>query len=144
MFIIKWREIVGNTRAVMWLKVSFLLGAIIDALVLIPMAVPAAARIFWGFNGFSGIYYFAMGMGACLMLGWTILLLWAYRQPLERRYISLFTAVVVAGFVLMGNLPDKSGLSAISRKYWGSLVLQLILVLLFGYSFFHLGKKAKS
>ena len=133
----------GNNKVVTWLKVSFLLGAIIDALVLIPMAVPAAARIFWGFNGFSGIYYFAMGMGACLMLGWTILLLWAYRQPLERRYISLFTAVVVAGFVLMEIFLTNQGYLPISNKFWGSLVMQLILVLLFGYSFYISQKRQK-
>ena len=133
----------GNNKVVTWLKVSLLLGAIIDALVLIPMAVPAAARIFWGFNGFSGIYYFAMGMGACLMLGWTILLLWAYRQPLERRYISLFTAVVVAGFVLMEIFLTNQGYLPISNKFWGSLVMQLILVLLFGYSFYISQKRQK-
>ena len=144
MFIIKWRRIVGNNKVVTWLKVSFLTGAIIDALVLIPMAVPAAAKIFWGFSGFSGIYYFAMGMGASLMSGWTILLLWAYRKPLERRYIALFTAVVVTGFVIMEIVLANQGYMPISKKFWGSLVMQAILVLLFGYSFFISGKTRKS
>jgi hypothetical protein len=84
-----------------------------------------------------------MGMGAFLMLGWTILLLWAYRQPLERRYIALFTAVVITGFVLMEIVLANQGYLPISRKYWGSLVMQLILVLLFGYSFFISGKRQK-
>jgi hypothetical protein len=134
----------GNNRAVNWLKVSFLTGAIIDALVLIPMAVPAAAKILWGFNDFSGIYYFAMGMGASLMSGWTILLLWAYRKPLERRYIALFTVVVVTGFVLMEIFLANQGYLPISNKYWGAMVMQLILLSLFGYSFFISGKTRKS
>jgi hypothetical protein len=63
-----------NDKAVFWLKLSFLLGMITDVLALLPMLFPPLAKIFWGFSDFNGIYYFAMGFGASLMLAWTILL----------------------------------------------------------------------
>jgi hypothetical protein len=46
-------------------------------------------------------YRFAMGMGASLMLGWTVLLLWAARRPIERRGVLLLTVVpVILGLVV--------------------------------------------
>ncbi len=42
-----------------------------------------------------------MGMGASLMLGWTVLLIWADRKPLERMAILPITVIpVIAGMVL--------------------------------------------
>jgi hypothetical protein len=132
----------GNNKAIIWLKISFLIGAVTDALALIPMVISAAAKIFWGFSNFSGIYYFAMGMGASLMLAWTILLFWAYRKPLERRYIALFTIIIVTGFVITEIVLSGHGDMQIN-KFIGSLAMQAILLALFGYSFFISGKTQK-
>ena len=52
-----------------------------------------------------------MAIGGILMAGWTILLWWAVRDPIERRFVILLTAFpVVSGFftvaliqVLQGN-----------------------------------------
>ena len=57
-------------------------------------------KIFWGFSDLNGSYYFAMGYGASLMFGWTLLLIWAYCKPLERRFVALFTSLVVIGLVV--------------------------------------------
>jgi hypothetical protein len=126
-----------KNRAISWLKVSFLIGAIVDALALIPMLIPWAAGIFWGFDGFTGIYYYAMGMGASLMLAWTILLLWAYRQPLERRFVALFTIIIIVGIMV-------TEIIAVGQGYHQpafSLGFQVVLIGLFGYSFVISGKK---
>ncbi len=56
-------------------------------------------------------YRLIMAIGGVLMTGWTILLLWAVRDPIERRFVILLTAFpVVFGFwtialiqVLAGN-----------------------------------------
>jgi uncharacterized membrane protein len=63
------------------LKTAFLAGAVTDALALFPMLIPPLAALLWGFDDVSGAYRFAMGYGASLMLGWTVLLLWAYQSP---------------------------------------------------------------
>jgi hypothetical protein len=57
-----------------------------------------------------------MGMGASLMLGWTALLLWADRSPMERKGVLLLTVLpVIAGLaanqawgVLVGFLPVRA------------------------------------
>ena len=123
-----------NKKAVFWLKLSFLVGMITDALALIPMVFPPMARLFWGFDNFSGIYYFAMGYGASLMLAWTILLYWAYRKPLERRCIALLTGLVIFCFVVTEIIAVSNGYIQLS-KVVPSFVLQAILLIIFNYSF---------
>lgn len=82
------------------LRIAFLSGAVTDALALVPMLFPPMAKLLWGFDDARGAYRFAMGYGASLMLGWTLLLLWAYRRPQERRAVAALTVVVIYGLVL--------------------------------------------
>lgn len=82
------------------LRLAFAAGAITDGLALVPMLCPYLANFFWGFSDFSGQYYFAMGYAASLMLGWTILLIWAYNNPFERRFVALLTLIVISGLIL--------------------------------------------
>ena len=124
-----------NKKAVFWLELSFLVGMITDALALIPMLFPSMARLFWGFDNFTGIYYFAMGYGASLMLAWTILLYWAYRKPLGRRYIALFTSLIILGFAITEIVAVCNNYVLLS-KVIPSFILQAILLTLFNYSFF--------
>lgn len=123
-----------SKKAIFWLKLSFLVGMITDALALIPMLLPPLAKIFWGFNDFTGIYYFAMGYGASLMLAWTILLYWAYRKPAERRYVSLFTSLILICFVVTEVIAVCNGYIKLS-KLLPSFVMQAILLIIFNYSF---------
>ncbi len=82
------------------LRVAFLVGAITDALAILPMLLPPFAKLLWGFEDVSWAYQFAMGYGASLMLGWTALLIWAYQKPLERKVIAALTVLVICGLVL--------------------------------------------
>ena len=87
---------------VRWLRISYWAGAILDALAALSMLSP---KLFVATNSLPdfhpGIEYrYAMGMGASLMLGWTVLLLWADRKPLERKGVLLITLLpVVLGLV---------------------------------------------
>jgi hypothetical protein len=82
------------------LRLAFLLGAITDALALLPMLSPAMASLLWGFDERSGPYRFAMGYAATLMAGWTGLLVWAYQRPIERAVVAVLTALVICGLAL--------------------------------------------
>jgi len=82
------------------LRTAFAIGALTDALAVVPMLVPSMASLLWGFEEQGGAYRFAMGYGASLMLGWTGLLLWAYRRPLERRFVAALTVLVIYGLAL--------------------------------------------
>jgi hypothetical protein len=81
------------------LRMAFVLGAITDALALVPMLLPPMAKLLWGFDSATGPYRFAMGYGASLMFGWTVLLLWAYARPIERRFVAALTVFVLYGLV---------------------------------------------
>jgi hypothetical protein len=80
-------------------------------------------------------FRFAMGMGASLMLGWTALLLWATRRPIERRGVLLLTAVpVIVGLVVneIAGLADGFlPLGPLAPVF----VLQLVLSTLFVVSY---------
>ena len=124
----------GDKKAVFWLKCAFMVGVVTDALALIPMLCPPLARFFWGFDGFTGTYYFAMGYGATFMLAWTLLLYWAFRRPLERRHIALLTILVLVGFMVTEAVSIVEGHIRISKAL-PSLILQTAWLILFGYAF---------
>jgi uncharacterized membrane protein len=94
---------VGNAAAVMagrrerLLRTAFLAGALTDALAVVPMLSPSLARLLWGFEDTGSAYRFAMGYAASLMVGWTVLLLWAHRRPTERSFVAALTVVVIYG-----------------------------------------------
>ncbi|MFX1562823.1 MAG: hypothetical protein ACFFDP_05910 [Promethearchaeota archaeon] len=78
-------------------------GAILDGLAAIYMIFPNVFALVYNLPGFNpGVdYFYAMGMGASLMLGWTVLLLWADRKPIERRGILLITFFpVIIGLII--------------------------------------------
>ena len=117
------------------LQVAFLAGAITDAGALVPMLSPRIADVLWGLHDTSGTYRFAMGYGASLMLGWTLLLLWAYRRPVERRVVAALTAVVIVGLVSAEICAVRSGVLTIGRMV-PTWALQALLVALFGAAFY--------
>lgn len=89
-----------RSAAVNWLRIAYWTGAIVDALAAVQMLVPSLFAFGMRKPGFAPgpDFRYAMGMGASLMLGWTALLLWADRRPLERRGVLPLTVFpVVAG-----------------------------------------------
>jgi hypothetical protein len=83
---------------VRWLRISYWVGAIVDAVAAAQMLYPPLFAFGMKPTAFvpGADYRYAMGMGASLMLGWTALLLWADRQPMERRGVLPLTTAVVA------------------------------------------------
>lgn len=118
------------------LRAAFFTGAITDALAVIPMLSPAAARLMLGFESMGGPYRFAMGYAASLMTGWAALLLWAYRKPVERAFVAALTILVIAGCViteiaavLFGALP--------AARIMPTWILQAALLALFACAYFY-------
>ena len=118
---------------ILWLRICYWIGAIVDGFVAIAWLFPD----FWAsFSNFSqhqsGIELsFAMWQGAALMFGWTVLLLWADRKPVERKSIILITIVpVISGLILANILSVTSGLRTFEATI-PVLLLQLILAALF-------------
>ena len=112
------------------LKAAFLVGAITDALAILPMLLPSLAKLLWGFEDTSGAYRFAFGYGASLMLGWTVLLIWAYQKPLERKAVAALTVLVIYGLVFTEIVAVLTGHIAVWRML-PTWFLQAILLGLF-------------
>jgi hypothetical protein len=120
------------------LRLAFLAGAVTDAGALVPMLSPPMARLLWGFEHPTGAYLFAMGYGASLMLGWTLLLLWAYQRPLERRGVALLTLVVIAGLVATEFVVVARG-DLNPLRMIPTWIIQTVLAGLFGKAYFGRG-----
>lgn len=85
---------------IFWLRLCYWWGIIADAVMAVLMFFP---KHYLGFMNVSlapdsGVRYGLLN-GAPLMIGWTILLFWADRKPVERKAILLLTLPVIAGYV---------------------------------------------
>lgn len=116
------------------LQTAFLAGAITDAGAILPMLIPPLAKLLWGFEDVSGAYKFAMGYGASLMLGWTVLLIWAYQKPMERKAVAALTVLVICGLVITEIVAVLTGHIA-AWRLMPTWLLQAILLVLFAGGF---------
>jgi hypothetical protein len=112
------------------LRIAFLAGAITDTAALLPMLSPRVAGWVWGFRNLPASARFAMAYGASLMFGWTGLLLWASRRPVERRFVAVLTTLVIAGLILAEVAAVDSGVLEV-RRLVPTWCLQTALLLLF-------------
>lgn len=119
-----------NMREKRILRAVFLAGAVTDAIALLPMLLPSLAIRLWGVHDVSGSYRVAMGCAASLMLGWTILLVWASREPLERRAVAPLTLLVISGIVVAEVVGTVSGILDAWRLV-PTWCLQAVLIILF-------------
>jgi hypothetical protein len=95
------------------LRLSYWIGAIIDGLVAIQLLIPSFWASFDGLTTYTPntTLNFALGIASALMFGWTFLLIWADRKPLERKGILLLTTFpVIFGTALNNILAVNSGL----------------------------------
>jgi hypothetical protein len=96
------------------IKTAYWLGIVADAMWAIALLCPRIFGILTNSSDFNPNLQFRliMSIGGILMLGWTILLIWAVQKPIERRFVILLTAVVVAGLFItsmIGFLNGNSG-----------------------------------
>jgi hypothetical protein len=90
-----------NNRLIL-LRIAYGWGIIVDTAAAVLMLFPNLfvrvmnIRLVSDTNLGFGLLY-----GAPLMIGWTILLLWASQKPVERKAILLLTLPVVAGYILV-------------------------------------------
>jgi hypothetical protein len=128
----------STAQAVRWLRRSYRAGALLDALATVGMAHPKlygpTLRFDPRFRRTGPEFAYAIRAGAPLMAGWTVLLMWADRQPLERCGVLPITVLpVIAG--LIANDAHAVRIGHLSGRSVAPVrALQLALVGLFGYS----------
>jgi hypothetical protein len=128
----------STAEAVRWLRRSYRAGALVDALAAIGMAHPKlfgpTLRFDPDFRRTGPEFTYAMRAGAPLMAGWTVLLIWADRRPLERRGVLPITVLpVILGLMANDAQAIRAGRLS-SRSVAPVRALQIALVGLFGYS----------
>ena len=119
--------ITTKTKIVL-IKIPYWLGIGADALWAVGLLFPPVFGVLTGNPEFSPDLQarLIMGIGGSLMMGWTLLLLWAVRKPIERRVVILLTAFpVVLGIFIITLIPILTGDSS---NIW-ILIKTLILMI---------------
>jgi hypothetical protein len=130
---------VDMKKAIVLLRISYWAGAILDGLNVVPLLFPEIGGNMFGLSGFNpgAEYRYVSYIGAALMLGWTVLLIWADRRPVERKGIILITVVpVILGISIAGVYALSAGVFPASRLA-PLFILQCALTALFLFSFFY-------
>ena len=127
-----------KANVLQWLRISYWAGAVLDLLAGVTMLFPALFAINNQVSSFypTPAYRYAMGMGAPLMLAWTILLLWADRKPLERKGLLPITFLVVMGEVINEVLAARTGYISVGALV-PTWIVQAFLSALFVFSYFN-------
>lgn len=125
------------------LRIAYWAGAILDGIMVFPLLFPKIAGVIFKIADFNpGVETrYVMGVGASLMLGWTILLIWADRKPMERRAVILITACPVVIGMMIANLYGVSSGFLKLENILPTLILQAVLLVLFLFSYAYSAKR---
>ncbi|TFG08377.1 MAG: hypothetical protein EU539_02415 [Promethearchaeota archaeon] len=105
-----------NKYKLLLIRIAYWWGAIGDALLAIEMFFSALMGVQSPFTGLGltiigGVQYqYAMCLAATFMFGWTFLLIWADRKPIERKDIILLTLPIIVGIQISKILAYNFGL----------------------------------
>jgi hypothetical protein len=130
-----------KNNAILWLRISYWTGAVVDFVAGLMMLMPSLFAFMnhpVNFNP-ADDFRFAMGMGSPLMFGWTVLLLWADRKPLERKEILLVTLLVVVGEVITQVWGITVGFVPLGALV-PTFAMQAALTSLFLFAYFNAGR----
>ncbi len=110
-------------KRIFLLKIGYWLGAIIDAYVSVQMII----TYFFNSNieTLKNTDYLTkfMGVSIGLMIGWTVLLIWAERKPVERKEVALITLFPISLNVINNIYRIVNGIATIDC----SIILELIV-----------------
>lgn len=94
------------------ITLPYWLGILADALWAVGLFFPPVFGLLIGKPEFSPDFQtrLIMGMGGSMMTGWTLLLLWAVKDPIQRRVVILITAYpVVLGMLVVAFIGVLAG-----------------------------------
>ena len=129
------------------IRVTYWVGVILDFLsalvTTIYMLSPGDTFIndIFDYTSLTDITYSILVFETALMWGWTALLIWADRKPIERRGVLLLTIVPVVGMMLIFNTVGFVGGNPFVSVFM--LVIQSVIVALYIASFILASKLAK-
>jgi hypothetical protein len=126
---------ISRSKRIIFLRIAYWLGIILDALAFIQMAFPELGKKMLNVSmELTPQYIFAINMGAGLMLAWTLLLVWADRKPIERRMIVPLTMIIIVWNIVTMNFGVKSGLLPLSTML-PQMIVAGLLFFYYGFCF---------
>ncbi len=128
-----------NSWKVLVPTIVFWIGAIGDGLIavewfLISLDIVNFPIIPSFFVGEGQDFRFAMGVGGLFMMGWTVILFWGSRDPLERKGLLMITAVMLLVAILSEWLVFGDLLTA--RQLMLGTLVKAYLVVQFAFAYF--------
>ena len=105
-----------------WLRIPYWLAALADFVIAVLCLIPSRMGV--------AQYVYPMGLMSAVAFSWGVLLLFADREPFERRWILLPTILVVA---LLGIVGVHAGITAVlplSRTVASSSATVIVLSIL--------------
>ena len=113
-------------KTIKWLRISYWLAAIADFMVAISCLIPTRMGV--------PQYVYPMGLMSAVAFSWGVLLLFADRDPFERRWILLPTILVVALLGIVGIHAGFTALLPLSRTVVSSSAAVIVLsILIYSY-----------
>ncbi|NJD54242.1 MAG: hypothetical protein FIB07_15420 [Candidatus Methanoperedens sp.] len=125
-----------------FIRACYYFGAAADLIASLPLIFPEIAKFMFGLaslNADNG-YLYVSRIGASLMLGWTLLLVWGSFKPIERKGILLLTVFpVLTGLLVSSILVLNSGF--IETEFMLPLwIFYAIIIPLYIYAYILAGK----
>ena len=120
----------SSKKKMFLIKFPYWLGIAADALWAVALLVPSVLGILLSNPNFNPDLQvrLIMAIGGSLMTGWTLLLYWAVRKPIERRMVALLTAFpVVFGLFFVALLGYLGGNTS---NIWILIKLSLLFILM--------------
>ena len=113
---------------VKWLRISYWAGVIGDFAVAILVLIPERMGV--------PSYVYPMGLMSALAFSWGCMLIWADREPLERKWILLPTILAGSTLLLSGIYSAYSGAITI-KSIIPNLILFPAMIMLWGFSYYN-------
>jgi hypothetical protein len=107
-----------------FIRFTYWYGALLDFLVFLDMLISLIFEYSVSMPNISTdlSYKYQTGTGAFLMLGWTILLIWADHKPIKRKDVLLLTAIPVVLGIMIINI--------LYTYFWFLSVITLIMFII--------------
>lgn len=113
-------------KQIKWLRIAYWAAAVADFIVAIIVLIPSRMGV--------NHYVYPMGLMAAVAFSWGVLLIFADRSPLERRWSLIPTILVVA---LLGVVAVHAGLTGLIPfvRAMLTVVVTVIVLLILIYSY---------
>ncbi|MFH1188973.1 MAG: hypothetical protein V1652_03985 [bacterium] len=122
-----------------FIKTCYYIGAVADLIATIPLVFPKAAQVMFGINTLNvgNDYLYVSRIGASLMIGWTVLLIWGSLKPIERKGILFLTIFPVVLCLFIASICAVTSGFITVKSMMPLWIFYAILIPLYGSAYYY-------